>query len=148
MPNYKIILHRQTLGVSEKALTALRNELAARFTHSLDIGHAPSTDESGYGLVILDHNTSEAVIIADGFTEDGTGEGGKAHRAATALLELFGFEPLRDLLFPELHTRFVDADPEHYRDLVEELAGMADVAPFKRPQDRKANYVDWIFAGR
>lgn len=90
----KVKVYEETFGITQRALKALRDELAGRIDHALAVWVLPaggSEHVECYGLCIVDHTTDEAVIIGDGFRGDGGGEGGAGHRAAQALLSIFGF---------------------------------------------------------
>jgi len=86
-------LHEDTFGITQKALKALRNELADRIDHEIDVRELPSSEMGhcgGFGYAIIDRTMEEVVIIGDGFRHDGQGEGGAGARAALALLSVYG----------------------------------------------------------
>lgn len=92
----KVKVYEETFGITRKSLKALRDELAGRIDHILSVWELPAEDTQAecYGLCIVDLTVDEAVIIGDGFRRDGGGEGGAGHRAALALLSIFGFSGL------------------------------------------------------
>jgi len=93
-----VTAHTDSFGITHRALKALRDELADRIDHRIAVWELPSLvmdHVDGYGLVIVDWITSEAVVIGDGFRGDGRGEGGAGHRAALALLSMYGVKPLK-----------------------------------------------------
>ena len=100
--NYTLKLHKQTLGVTLRALKQLRDELAERIQHELLVIQVPSQDGSHcdiYGFFLVDRTAREIVITGDGFRGDNGGEGGAGHRAAQALLAMYGLRPIE--MMPE-----------------------------------------------
>ncbi len=142
---YKIILHNETLGVTKPALQALRNEITRRVDHMINVMELPAdADPDGsYGFLITDNTAGEAVIIGDGFRKDGGGEGGAGHRAAQALLRIFGISAIEAM--PEDVVCFSE-DESLYRDVVDKLIDLAEAEGFKRPAENRPEYVDWVFA--
>ncbi len=92
----KTILHKETLGVTEPALKALRDEILKRYDHKLAIAQVPAIEHGGhsegYGFAIFDETMEHIIIIGDGFRADGGGTGGAGHRAAQSLIHLMGLK--------------------------------------------------------
>ncbi|GAI98033.1 unnamed protein product, partial [marine sediment metagenome] len=68
--DYALKLHKETLGVTQRALKALRDELAERIQHELLVFRVPSTDGAHcevYGFFLVDKTAREISIIGDGF---------------------------------------------------------------------------------
>jgi len=141
---YTLLLHDETLGVTQKALKALRDELAQRIDHKLFIFQVPSTDDH-YGFFLVDKTAREIAIIGDGFRGDGGGEGGAGHRAAQALLSIYGGKPLE--MLPEDAIPFGE-DAETYRKAVNKVLEIAGESRFEISQQRNPKYVDWCFSQR
>ena len=140
MEKLRIKVHEETLGITERSLTALRNELARRVDHSVQIFQMPSADGEHchcYGILIIDLTTAEAVIVGDGFRGDSGGEGGAGHRAAESLLCLFGFNQILEL---ETLTDFREG--ADYSKQIEEATRFRDEV--RVPADQKAGYIDWV----
>ncbi|GAI88378.1 unnamed protein product, partial [marine sediment metagenome] len=144
---HTLMLHDETLGVTQRALKALRDELAQRIAHELFIFQVPATDAhcEVYGFFLVDKTTNEIAIIGDGFRGDGGGEGGAGHRAAQALLSIYGVRPLE--MLPEDAIPFGE-DAETYREAVNKALEIAGESRFEIPQQRKPRYVDWCFSQR
>lgn len=143
----RIILHHDTLGVTQPALLALRNELAARITHHIVVFEVPTAEAycQTYGFFIVDLDVKEVAIIGDGFRSDEGGEGGAGHRAAQALLAIYGIKPEEAL--PEEAISYTD-DESMYREPAEKMAELALEYDFKQPYFNKPGYVDWVFSKR
>ncbi|MBA7714667.1 hypothetical protein ES703_123697 [subsurface metagenome] len=145
---YRLTLHRETLGVTQRALKALRDELARRIEHEILVFQVPSPDGDHcevYGFFLVDKTAAEVAIIGDGFRGDSGGEGGSGHRAAQALLAIYGLTPIE--MLPEDAIVYRD-DPSAYRQAVDRALTIAgelhfDVAWLKNPR-----YVDWCFSHR
>jgi hypothetical protein len=136
--NIKVL--EETFGITEKSLTALRNELARRVDHRLKVFTVPAADNRqclGYGVLILDESTDEAVIVGDGFRGDGGGEGGAGYRACEALLALFGLHPTYELENP------VAFDQGRSWDAIVKVAQSYD-EPARKPSELTAQYIDWV----
>ena len=93
---YSLFIHSDTFGTTQKALEALRNELAQRLNHVVHVVLVPSEDRhsEGYGIFVVDSTVKEVAVVGDGFRVDNGGEGGKGHRAATALMSIYGIVPI------------------------------------------------------
>ena len=144
--DWSVKLHTETLGVTQPALQALRNELAKRVNHFVAVIEIPAAGECHcYGFAIVDQTEKEVVIIGDGFRGDGGGEGGAGHRAAQALLSIFGIMPVEAL--PEEGICFSD-DVSMYRDVVTRLVAMTEVERFVIPSEQRPKYPDWCYASR
>jgi hypothetical protein len=100
MNNFSVILHSETLGITQKSLAALRG------------------DEGG--------------------------EGGAGHRAATALLSIYGINSL-ELMEDSVEYTENAAD---YQAIVDKVIEMAKVERPRIPIDQRPQYVDWVFALR
>ena len=147
-----IKVHEDTFGITQKALKALRDELAARIDHYIEVWEIPSgeyytfkqaQDSQCYGVVIIDQTVEEAVIIGDGFRGDGGGEGGAGHRAARALLSIFGFS------MPYVYYELMEfSEGKDWRDLIEDLAGAAEDSQsrdrWKTTRFRSLHYIDHV----
>ena len=102
-----VTLHENTLGTTEPALQAMRNELATRIRHKLVVCEVPADNaRECYGFIIVDHTTGEDIIIGDGFRADGGGTGGAGHRAIQAFLLVMGIRPIQ--LGPEEAVPFTE----------------------------------------
>ena len=144
---YRVILHRDTLGVTQPALQALRNELAHRFLHYICIIEVPSkhAECECYGIFIVDKTDIEVVIIGDGFRGDGGGEGGSGHRAVQALLAIYGVSA--DQALQEEAVDFVD-DERAYGEAVKRMMTIAEGIGFYKLAEKKPRYPDWVYARR
>jgi len=147
----RISVHTDTFGITQKALKALRDELAARIDHYIEVWELPSGDNLGqgqhsqcYGVVIIDHTVKEAAIIGDGFRGDNGGEGGAGHRAAQALLSIYGFCSTET--YYEL-TEF--SEGKDWRDLIKELEDLGSEdeqsrGRWKITRFRTPHYIDHV----
>lgn len=149
---FRIILHDDTLGVTQPALKALRDELSRRVDHKVAVLQVPSAAEEKnecvcYGLTLVDDTTRELVIIGDGFRGDGGGEGGAGSRAAQALIHLFGIRPME--LMPEEAIAFTD-DASMYKPFADHVLEMveAESLDFVVPSFTRPQYIDWILNPR
>ena len=88
----RVSLDQETLGITERSLKVLRDEIARRVDHELLVLEIP-TSEITCGYMIVDRTANEAVFSGDGFRTDGGGEGGAGYRAAQAYLDVFGLRP-------------------------------------------------------
>lgn len=143
-----LLLHEETLGVTQRALKALRDELAQRIEHELLVFQVPSGDSAHcevYGLFLVDKTAREIVIIGDGFRGDNGGEGGAGHRTAQALLAIYDLQPLK--MMPEDAVDYRE-DISAYREITDKVLKIAEEYCFEVPQNNKAQYVDWCFARR
>jgi len=146
--DYRLTLHKETLGVTQRALKRLRDELAQRIDHELFVFQVPAGDSGHcgvYGFFLVDKTAREIAIIGDGFRADGGGEGGAGARAAQALLSIYGLRPLE--MLPEDAILFRE-DTETYREAVNKALEIAGESRFEIPQQRNPQYVDWCFARR
>ena len=91
----RVSMDQEALGITERSLKVLRDEIARRVDHDLMVLPAwladreiPTSDIT-CGYLILDRTLNEAVFIGDGFRTDGGGEGGAGYRAAQAYLDIF-----------------------------------------------------------
>lgn len=144
--DYKLTLHRETLGVTQRALKALRDELAARIDHEVLIFQVPSRDGPHvrcYGIFLVDRTTEEIVIIGDGFRGDNSGEGGKGHRAAQSLLSIYGLTPV-ELGGTPYTVDYVD-DVSAYQERVNDALRLAGEYHFEIAWGKLPGYVDWCF---
>lgn len=144
---YRVILHRDTLGVTQPALQALRNELAYRFLHDICIIEVPSkhAECECYGIFIVDKSVAEVAIIGDGMRGDGGGEGGAGHRACQALLAIYGISA--DQALQEEAVDFVD-DERAYAEAVKRMELIAEGIGFYKLADKKPRYPDWVYGRR
>jgi hypothetical protein len=150
---YRVILHRNTLGVTQLALQALRNELAARAKNHICVIEVPTTDTSSgpdtrattqtYGYFIVDKDAGNVVIIGDGFRGDGGGEGGAGHRAAQALLSIYGIHA--EQAMEEESVNYV-ADEKAYKDVVDKFVDIAEANGFVVLADLRPRYPDWVYS--
>lgn len=146
--DYRITLHKETLGVTQRALKALRDELASRIQHELLVFQVPSSDGAHceiYGFFLVDKTASELVIIGDGFRGDGGGEGGAGARAALALLAIYHLVPIE--VMPEDVILYRE-DISAYREIVDKVLGLAGEYQFEIAQEKIPEYVDWCFTRR
>jgi len=90
-----VFLYDETLGITQKSLRALRDTITRSYDHELEVWQVDAIDGIAYGLIVMDYTKELATIIGDGFRSDGGGEGGAGHRAAQALLALFGLKPMQ-----------------------------------------------------
>jgi len=81
-------LDQEALGITERSLKVLRDEIARRVDDDLMVLEIP-TSEITCGYLILDRTLNEAVFTGDGFRTDGGGEGSAGYRAAEAYLDIF-----------------------------------------------------------
>lgn len=146
--DYALKLHKETLGVTQRALKALRDELALRIDHELLVFQVPSTDGAHcevYGFFLVDNTAREIVIIGDGFRGDNGGEGGTGHRAAQALLALYRLKPIETM--PEEAISYGE-DILPYHEMANKVLEIAKEYHFNVPLDNHPQYVDWCFARR
>lgn len=130
-----IFLCDETIGITQKALRVLRNVLANNIDHELEVWQVDALDGMAYGLIIMDYTKELATVIGDGFRSDGGGEGGAGHRAAQALLAMYGTHPLHS-------GEYLDytEDVEDYVALIGSLPRVHPVIPEKQnPQ-----YIDFV----
>jgi len=95
----RVSLDEETLGITERSLKVLRDEIARRVDHDLMVLPAwladreiPTSDIT-CGYLIVDRTANQAVFTGDGFRTDGGGEGGAGYRAAEAYLDIFRLKP-------------------------------------------------------
>ena len=141
--SYRLTLHRETLGVTLRALKQLRDNLAERILHELLVFRVPSQDGSHcdiYGFFLVDKTAREIVIIGDGFRGDNGGEGGNGHRAAQALLAIYGLKPID--MMPEDAIRYRE-DVEAYREITDKVLEVAEEYHFDVAWGNIPKYVDW-----
>lgn len=146
--NYNLTLHRETLGVTLRALKQLRDELAERIQHELLVFQVPSQDGSHcdiYGFFLVDRTAKEIVIIGDGFRGDNGGEGGNGHRAAQALLAIYGLKPVE--MMPEDAIRYRE-DISVYDEAIAKVLELAEEYRFEIAQQKIPGYMDWCFRHR
>jgi len=130
-----IFLYSETLGITSKALMILRNVLANKIGHELEVWQVAALDGMAYGLIVMDYTKEQAVIIGDGFRPDGGGEGGAGHRAAQALLAIYGIK---------LHESDEVVDyTEDVEDYTELVASIPRIHPII-PQSQHPQYIDFI----
>lgn len=144
--DYRLTLHQETLGVTKRALKALRDELAQRLDHELIVFQVPSADSAHrecYGLFLVDKSSREIVIIGDGFRGDGGGEGGAGHRAALALLAIYHLVPIE--MMPEAIAYREDAWAA-YREIADKVLEIAEALKFDIARENTPEYVDWCFS--
>ena len=84
----RVRLDQDSLGITERSLKVLRDEIARRVDHDLMVLEIPTSDIT-CGYLILDRTLNEAVFTGDGFRTDGGGEGEAGYRAAQAYLDIF-----------------------------------------------------------
>lgn len=141
-----LILHDETLGVTQRALKALRDELAQRIDHELLLFQVPAKDGAHceiYGFFLVDKTAREIVIIGDGFRGDNGGEGGAGHRAAQALLAIYGLRATIEML-PDDAIDYRE-DISGYQGVTDKVLGIAEVAHFEIAREKNPGYVDWCF---
>ncbi|MBA7623084.1 hypothetical protein ES703_30476 [subsurface metagenome] len=143
-----LLLHDETLGMTQRALKALRDKLALRINHELLIFQVPS--EGGahceiYGFFLVDRTAREIAIIGDGFRGDGCGEGGAGHRAALALLAIYHLAPI--VVVPEEAILYRD-DISGYREITNKVLEMAEEYNFEIALQKIPSYVDFCFRQR
>lgn len=144
--DYKLTLHRETLGITQRALKALRDELALRIDHELLLFQVPASDGDHcevYGFFLVDRTAREIVIIGDGFRGDNGGEGGAGHRAAQALLALYGLRATIEML-PDDAIDYRE-DIGGYQGIVDKVLEIAEVAHFEIAREKNPQYIDWCF---
>jgi len=146
--DYRLKLHRETLGVTLRALKALRDELAQRIDHALLVFQVPSRDGSHcdiYGFFLVDRTAGEIVIIGDGFRGDNGGEGGNGHRAAQALLAIYGLLPIK--VEPEKAVLYRE-DKSLYQEITDKMLELAEECDFKIAWGNLPKYIDRCFTRR
>lgn len=146
--DYRLTLHRETLGVTQRALKQLRDNLAQRIEHELLVFQVPSQDGSHcdiYGFFLVDKTAREIVIIGDGFRGDNGGEGGNGHRAAQALLAIYGLKPVE--MMPEDAIRYRE-DVEAYREITDKVLEVAEEYHFDVAWGNIPGYINWCFRRR
>ncbi|RLG29058.1 hypothetical protein DRN98_08765, partial [Methanosarcinales archaeon] len=84
----RVSLDQEALGITERSLKVLRDEIARRVDDDLVVLKIPTSDIT-CGYLIVDRTVKEAVFTGDGFRTDGGGEGGAGYRAAEAYLDIF-----------------------------------------------------------
>lgn len=145
--NYRLTLHQETLGVTQRALKALRDELAQRIDHEILVFQVPSEDGSHceiYGFFLVDKTAEEIVIIGDGFRGDGGGEGGAGHRAALALLAIYHLVPIE--MMPEEAIAYREDSWAAYREIADKVLEIAEASEFDIARENTPEYVDWCFS--
>ena len=160
---YRVILHRDTLGVTQPALQALRNELAHRVDHNICVIEVPAAEAhepaevqaahggippirtENYGIFIIDKDAGEIAVIGDGFRADNGGEGGRGHRAVQALLAIYGVTP--EQAVREEEVRYAD-DEHEYKVVGDMMVEMAEEIGFYKLADKKPRYPDWVYHQR
>ena len=143
---YRLTLHEETLGVPHLALQAIRDELAERIQHELLVFQVPSVAGAHcdiYGFFLVDKTAGEIVVVGDGFRGDNGGDGGKGHRAAQALLAIYGLRPIEMMLA----FRYRD-DPSLYREITDKVVEIAEDYRFEIARQKTPQYVDWCFRHR
>jgi len=153
--HYIVIIHEETFGVTQPALQALRNELAWRINNKvevLSVGSVGNDHCEGYGLFIVDLTTHQVAVVGDGFRADGGGEGGKGHRAACALLDIYGIKPE---VAGESIAYFTPQDPAQRAAVIEKFHQVADrcvewakVLQVEEMISRRPQYPDWVYHSR
>lgn len=146
--DYRLKLLDETLGVTLRALKALRDELAERIQHELLVFQVPSQDGSHcdiYGFFVVDKTAREIVIIGDGFRGDNGGEGGNGHRAAQALLAIYGLKPIK--MWSEGAIRY-RKDISVYDEAIAKVLEIAEEYRFEIAQQKIPGYIDWCFRQR
>ncbi|MBA7701527.1 hypothetical protein ES703_110267 [subsurface metagenome] len=141
-----LILHDETLGVTQRALKALRDELAERIQHELQVFQVSFGDGAHYevyGFFLVDKTAREVVIIGDGFRGDGGGEGGAGARAALALLAIYHLVPIE--VMPDKAILYRE-EPEAYREIVEKVLEIAEEYHFEIAREKTPQYVDFCFS--
>lgn len=142
-----LLLHDETLGITQRALKALRDELAQRIEHELLVFQVPSGDDDTcrcYGFFLVDKTARELAIIGDGFRGDGGGEGGSGARAAQALLAIYDLKPIE--MLPEEAIPYRD-DASAYQEITEKVLELAEVEKFHIARENKPGYVDYLLGG-
>lgn len=145
--DYRLTLHQETLGVTKRALKALRDELAQRLDHELIVFQVPAEDDAHcecYGLFLVDKTDKVIVIIGDGFRGDGGGEGGAGHRAALALLAIYHLVPI--VMMPEEAIAYREDAWAVYREIADKALKIAEVSKFAIARENTPEYVDWCFS--
>jgi len=143
----KIEVCTETLGITQHALKALRDTLADRIDHNLVVCRVVADDGHAYGLFVLDYTVGVAVVVGDGFRQDGGGEGGAGHRAAQALLSIWGIEPIEW----DNVCRYTE-EVEEYRDIIVEMWDTYRDLSFTHHRsgnlgyirNNKPRYIDWV----
>ena len=146
--NYTVTLHKETLGFTQMALKALRDELAERIDHELIVFQVPSKNGSHcdiYGFSLVDKTAREIAIIGDGFRGDGGGEGGKGHRAAQALLAIHRLKPIA--MTPEEAVLYRE-DTSAYQEIADRMLEIAEQSHCDKARENMPQYVDWCFRHR
>lgn len=133
-----IFLYGETIGITQRSLRALRDTIGRSYDHELEVWQVDAVDGIAYGFVIMDYTAEIATIIGDGFRSDGGGEGGAGHRAAQALLALFGLKPMHGDT-PLDYTQNV----EDYEDLIHDIPRVNPVVP----STKVPPYIDYILRG-
>ena len=84
----RVSMNQEALGITERSLKVLRDQIARRVDDDLMVLEIPTSDIT-CGYLIVDRTLNEAVFTGDGFRTDGGGEGGAGYRAAQAYLDIF-----------------------------------------------------------
>lgn len=136
-----VSLDENALGITERSLRNLRNEVARRLDHELIVLETP-TSEITCGYLIIDRTANEAVFTGDGFRTDGGGEGGAGYRAAQAYLNVFCVKPYfsEPLDFADAYAGNPEAVLSRLRELAEEAISRLGNR-FVRPSETKASYM-------
>jgi hypothetical protein len=92
----KLLLDESTFGITQNSLKKLRDELATRINHEIEI-HQVQTDGICCGYLIFDFTVNEVIWSGDGFRTDEGGEGGAGFKTARALLYIYGMDPIGQL---------------------------------------------------
>ena len=133
MPNFKLIFDENTFGITQASLKMLRNELAKRCEHRIDIVQV-QTDDICCGYLILDLTTNEAVFTGDGFRTDGGGEGGAGFRTAYILIHtIYRLVPFQE----ELKI----LDPLNPGPSFEKFISEYTIGSIAKPSDNNPGYV-------
>ena len=130
-----VFLYDETLGVTQKSLRALRDTIVDNYDHELEVWQVNAIDGIAYGFIIMDYTKELATITGDGFRSDGGGEGGAGHRAAQALLILFGLKPK-----PADTAMDYTENVEDYEDVVQDIPRVCPIVP----KNTVPPYIDYM----
>jgi len=89
----QIKVDENSFGITQRSLKILRDELAHRIEHKVEVYEIP-TSELCCGFLIVDFIVNEAVWTGDGFRTDRKGEGGAGYKTAEALFMIYGIETI------------------------------------------------------
>lgn len=138
---------KSAMGITQRSLKNLRDELAFRLNHRVVVFEMPTDDEC-CGFLIFDKESNAVAYTGDGFRLDRAGEGGAGYVTAQWLMRLFGVYPPRAAPVFDLEPAMElyrqgkeDEALQSLRVIFEQVTRLAVEEDFKRPRDRRPQYI-------